>query len=78
MFAPDAAASKDSAYRGTRQVWIEGGWRETAIWSRLDLPVGDVVRSPAILEQPDATVFVDPGLQARVDMMGNLILERSA
>ena len=78
VFAPDAAASKDSAYRGTRQVWIEGGWRETAIWSRLDLPVGDVVRSPAILEQPDATVFVDPGLQARVDMMGNLILERSA
>jgi len=78
VFAPDVAASKDSAYRGTRPVWIEGGWRETAIWSRLDLPVGIIVQSPAILEQPDATIFVDPGLQARVDMMGNLILERCA
>jgi N-methylhydantoinase A len=78
VFAPDAAASKDNAYRGTRQVWIEGGWRETAIWSRLDLPIGTIVQSPAILEQPDATIFVDPGLQARADGMGNLILERSA
>ena len=52
-------------------------WRETAIWSRLDLPVGALVEGPAVLEQPDATIVVDPGLRARVDALGNVIIERS-
>jgi N-methylhydantoinase A len=29
------------------------------------------------LEQPDATVVVDPALVARVDRFGNLIIERA-
>ena len=44
--------------------------------SRLDLPVGAVVPGPAILEQPDATVVVDPDLTARIDGFGNVIVER--
>jgi N-methylhydantoinase A len=76
VFAPPADASRDKAFRGMRHVFIDGGWRETTIWSRLDLPAGLVVQGPAILEQPDATVYVDPGLQARGDALGNLIVER--
>jgi N-methylhydantoinase A len=34
------------------------------------------VHGPAILEQPDATVVVDPDLVARVDRFGNLVIER--
>ena len=30
----------------------------------------------AVLEQPDTTIYVDPGLTARVDALGNVILER--
>jgi N-methylhydantoinase A len=48
------------------------------VWSRLDLPVGAVVAGPAILEQPDATTVVDPGLAARVDALGNIVIERAA
>ena len=48
--------------RGTRQVWFDGAWHETSIWSRLDLPVGAVIAGPAMLEQPDATIVVEPGL----------------
>jgi len=66
-----------AAARGTRPVFFDGAWRDAAIFSRLDLPVGAAVPGPAILEQPDATVVVDPGLVARVDRFGNLIIERA-
>ena len=42
----------------------------------LDLPVGAVVPGPAVLEQPDATTVIDPDLVARVDALGNVIVER--
>jgi N-methylhydantoinase A len=73
--APDATRIK--AARGTRQVWFDGRWMTTEIWSRLDLPVGEIVFGPAILEQDDATIVVDPGLRAVVDSLGNLIVERT-
>jgi len=34
------------------------------------------VVGPAVLEQPDTTVFVDPGLVAEVDRFGNLVITR--
>jgi N-methylhydantoinase A len=74
--APPADATLDAAARGARQVWFDGAWHAATIWSRLDLPVGARVHGPAILEQPDATVVVDPDLVARVDRFGNLIIER--
>jgi N-methylhydantoinase A len=39
--------------------------------------VGAVIHGPAVLEQPDATTVVDPDLTARVDGLGNVIVERS-
>jgi N-methylhydantoinase A len=74
--APSADATLDGAARGARQVWFDGAWHAATVWSRLDLPVGALVHGPAILEQPDATVVVDPDLVARVDRFGNLIIER--
>jgi N-methylhydantoinase A len=40
------------------------------------LKIGAKIEGPAILEQPDTTVFVDPGLVARVDELGNLLLNQ--
>jgi N-methylhydantoinase A len=76
VFAPPADNSLERASRGTRPVWFGDGWRDAAIWSRRDLPAGAVITAPAILEQPDATIVVEPGLQGRVDQLGNVILER--
>ena len=42
--------------------------------SRLELPVGARIAGPAILEQPDATIFVDPGMSAEVDRLGNIFM----
>lgn len=74
--APGADASLETARRGTRPVWFAGGWHETAVYARLELPVGARLEGPAILEQPDATTVVDPGLVARIDALGNVIVER--
>jgi N-methylhydantoinase A len=74
--APGPDASREAASRGTRPVWF-GGWRETAVFDRLLLPVGAEIVGPAILEQPDATIVVDPGLAARVDGFGNVIMARA-
>jgi len=74
--APGPDASLAAAQRGTRPVWFDGAWHETSIWDRLSLPVGTTITGPAILEQPDATTVVDPGLAARVDDYGNLIITR--
>jgi N-methylhydantoinase A len=30
---------------------------------------------PAILEQPDATAMIEPGLKGRIGALGNLVVE---
>jgi len=74
LFAPDPTASRDTAALGSRQVWFDGGWRDTRIWSRLDLPAGAEIAGPAILEQPDATTVIEPGFIGRADPLGNMIV----
>jgi N-methylhydantoinase A len=76
-FAPDRDASLKTAAKAPRQVYIDGAWHEAQVWSRLDLPYGAAIDAPAVLEQPDATIFIDPGLKASVDHLGNVIVERA-
>jgi N-methylhydantoinase A len=75
VFRPDASASLEKAKTGARKVWFPGGWRDTAVWSRLALPAGALIEGPAILEQPDATTVIEPGHAGRVDALGNVIVE---
>ena len=70
--APETTLAE--AQTGARPVWWEGSWHEAAVYDRLVLPVGAQIAGPAILEQSDATTFVDPGLAAEVDAFGNVIL----
>ena len=74
--APEGG-SLDAARRGTRRVHVGGDWCEATIWDRLALPVGATVDGPAILEQADTTVLIEPGLRGTVDRYGNTILERA-
>ena len=61
---------------GTQQVFHAGQWWEAKRYARLDLPVGSEVTGPAILEQADTTVWLEPEFVARVDALGNLLVER--
>ena len=69
--------SVEDALKGTRQVHFDGQWHETKLYHRLALPVGAEVPGPAILEQPDTTVLIEPGLVGKVDAYGNTLIERA-
>jgi N-methylhydantoinase A len=75
VFAPKDGRSADACLTGRRQVYADGQHHETAVYERLELAVDVEIAGPALLEQPDTTIFVDPGLRARVDAFGNLIIE---
>lgn len=76
ILAPDGNGTISDARIGSRQVFIDGGWHDTAVYDRLALPIDATVPGPAILEQADTTILVDPDLRGRVDRFGNLIVER--
>ena len=69
------AASLEGALNERRQVWFEGGWRETPIYARERLPLDAIIEGPAILEQLDATTVVEPGDRVTSDKDGNLVIE---
>ena len=61
----------------SREVWINGAGVVVPVYSRESLGVGSQLTGPALVEQPDTTIFIDPGLVGRTDKMGNLLIERS-
>ena len=70
------AANTRSTMTGERDVWVDGGWHSARVYERLSLPVGERIPGPAVLEQSDATIFIDPGLEGVVDGYGNLLVQR--
>ncbi len=73
-----AAASTDRpAPTGTRQVFLDvrHGWRTTSIYDYRDLAAGHRIEGPAVVEAPTTTVALPEGCSARVDTLGNLVLQ---
>jgi len=69
------AATLAEAQTGRRRVWFEGGWHDTPIFERARLPWDAELIGPAVIEQLDATTVVEPGDLARLDPLGNLLIE---
>ena len=59
---------------GTRRLYADGAWHDAPVFERLSLAVGERIPGPALLEQSDTTIFIDPGLSGEVDRFGNLII----
>jgi N-methylhydantoinase A len=78
ILAPRPGSSLDAARQGERNIWFDGAERAASVLRRELLPIGAMVAGPALLEQPDATIFIEPGFSARVDRWGNIIVERQA
>ena len=53
---------------------FNGGWFDTRLFDRAFLGRGARLAGPAIVEQPDTTVVIDPGATAVVDSLGNLVI----
>ena len=64
---------------GTRSVCFdaEAGYVETPIFWRPDLPAGQVLTGPVVIEEFGSTVPVHPGFTARVDDFANIIVTRT-
>jgi N-methylhydantoinase A len=69
------AASVEEAADGERQVWFDGKWHATNIYARDRLPIGGKFNGPAIVEQMDTTIVIEPGNIVEVDCDGNLLIE---
>ncbi|MCW5729508.1 MAG: hydantoinase/oxoprolinase family protein [Alphaproteobacteria bacterium] len=76
LLAPRADASLQAAGKGSRPVYVDGTWHEARVLARLELPIGAIIEGPAVLEQPDSTIFLDPDLRGEVDRFGNFIVSR--
>ena len=57
-------------------VYLGQEWRQVPLYSRETLPNGARIAGPAIITEPTGTNVVEPGWEAHVDELGNLILER--
>jgi N-methylhydantoinase A len=64
---------------GTRRVCFDAdaGYVETPIYWRPDLPAGQVLEGPVIVEEFGSTVPIHPGFTARVDDYANIVVTRS-
>jgi N-methylhydantoinase A len=58
----------------TRRVWFDG-WHDTPVYWRDHLPVKIALQGPAIIEQMDTTIVIDPGAEVTQDADGNLIVK---
>jgi N-methylhydantoinase A len=59
-------------------VYFEQARLDTRIFARQRLQPGDCITGPAIVEEFGSTTVVNPGLEARVDQFGNLLLRKCA
>ena len=59
---------------GNRRVWFETGWENSSIYKREKFPGQAKFNGPAIIEQLDTTIIVEPNNQVEVDLNGNLII----
>lgn len=81
--APDLGALIDPAGRkptlpeaqtGTRQVRFDGTAHDTPVFWRDHLPLSFTLTGPAIIEQMDTTVLINPGDRAEGDAQGNILI----
>ena len=67
-------ASLEAARIDSRPVHVGGAWNDTPIYRRERIPAGAVLEGPAVIQQLDTTILVEPGSEARIDPMGNLVV----
>jgi N-methylhydantoinase A len=76
-FYRESLKDKDAspAFKGTRRVFIDGDYVETALYDRSRLVPNNRIQGPAIVEQFDSTTLLKPAQIARVDEYFNLIVQ---
>lgn len=66
---PIAAKMRD------HKLWMDGRERDAVIYDRTKLRHGDIIPGPAIIVEMDSTTLIESGCGARVDAVGNILIE---
>ncbi len=70
--------SLGDAHVGNRDVYFDDEWLSTPVYRREPIPLDVTFDGPAIVEQPDTTTVISPGMTCDVDTFGNFILEATS
>lgn len=71
---PVSGEDPRGALKSRRRVYFDG-WLECPVYERERLKCGNRLAGPAIIEQADSTIVMQPGHRAHVDPYGNVIVE---
>ena len=75
--SPQAALpAGDGAPKAHIPMHTDTGWQDVPLYDRANLDPAARVTGPAVIVEATGTNVIEPGWAARVDAMGNLILER--
>ena len=74
LLVADAGRPAEACRTGTRRLFADGDWHDAPVYERLAIAAGERIAGPALLEQSDTTIFIDPGLSGVVDVFGNLVI----
>ena len=74
LAADESGAMLEEALVETRPVYFDAAWIETPVYQRERLPADATIAGPAVIQQLDTTILVEPGSEARADALDNLVL----
>ena len=74
-FLTPPTSSVEEASLGKRRVSVDGESIECNTYNRSRLPWNCTVRGPAVIEQSDTTIWLEPGYCANVQDGGNILIE---
>ncbi|WP_155615313.1 MULTISPECIES: hydantoinase/oxoprolinase family protein [Paenibacillus] len=66
-YAMEGTKPADSAFVSTREVYHKGNWKIFTVWEMNDLNAGNIVKGPAIIQDPMTTVVIPPGKEVALD-----------
>ncbi len=75
MFGGSGGAATPATPVARRSIFFAGNFVDTPIFDRDTLSADEVIDGPAIIQQADSTVVIDPGATAKVDRLGNLVID---
>ena len=58
-----------------RMVHFNGEWLASTVYDRALISSGTLIEGPAIIQQADSTCVINPGTSAKIDSVGNLIID---
>src|SRR5215813_8067291 len=73
----NGSGSPEEAITGRRSIYhgAAHGWLDTPVYARAKFSAGNKIAGPAVIEEMSSTVLLAPAQWARVDRIGNLIVD---